>query len=241
MNTKFFHQSATTRKRRNKIARLKNDDGSWVENQVSLCNLIANYFTNLFLPTEVNVGDYSFLDPIGRVITVDQNQELTRDFSIKEFKEALFQMHPDKSPGPDGFFQNCWDMVGEDVFRNGVKWLQDGYFPSGLNNTNLVLIPKVETPQSVKDLRPISLCNVLYKIVSKVLCNRLKEVLPGLVDKAQSAFVSGRAIQDNVLIAFEIIHAMKNRRSGDQGDVALKIDISKAYDRVDWTYLERIL
>lgn len=105
----------------------------------------------------------------------------------------------------------------------------------------MVLIPKVETTQSVRDLRPVSLCNVVYKIISKVLSNRLNEVLPDLVDRAQSAFVAGRAIQDNVLIAFEVIHAMKNKWNGRRGDMALKIDISKAYDRVDWNYLKRIL
>lgn len=89
----------------------------------------------------------------------------------------------------------------------------------------------------MKDLRPISLCNVLFKILSKVLSNRLKRILPGLIDNAQSAFISGRAIQDIVIIAFEAIHAMKNRRKGGKGDMALKIDISKAYDRVDWSYL----
>lgn len=79
------------------------------------------------------------------------------------------------------------------------------------NNMNVVLIPKVETPQTVKVLRPISLCNVVYKIVSKVLSNQLKDVLQGLVDKVQSAFISGRSIQDNIIIASEVIHAMKNK------------------------------
>lgn len=92
----------------------------------------------------------------------------------------------------------------------------------------MVLKPKVDTPQTLRDFRPISLCNVVYKIVSKVLSNRLKEVLPGLIDKVQSPFVAGRVIQDNMLIIFEIIHAMKNRRSGRRGDMAMKINISKA-------------
>lgn len=93
----------------------------------------------------------------------------------------------------------------------------------------------------MRDLRQISLCNVVYKILSKVLSNCLKEVLLGLVDKVQSAPVSGKAIQDNVLIAFEIIHAMKNMRSGRRGDMATKIDINKVCGRVDWNYLESIL
>lgn len=185
------------------------------------------------------------MEPLESVITAGQNTDLIRDFTREEFQLAIKQMHPDKAPGPDGFnpafFQRCWETVGNDIFLEGKRWLEEGVFLSDLNNTNVVLIPKVDTPQTVRDLRPISLCNVVYKIVSKVLSNRLKSVLPGLVDKAQSAFISGRAIQDNVIIAFEAIHAMKNKRMGVRGDVALKIDISKAYDRVDWGFLEAVL
>ena len=84
----------------------------------------------------------------------------------------------------------------------------------------------------MRDLRPIALCNVLYKIIAKVLANRLKAFLPVLIDESQSAFVPGRAITDNVLVAFELIHYMKRKSYGKVGDVALKIDISKAYDRI---------
>lgn len=86
-----------------------------------------------------------------------------------------------------------------------MNWLRRGAFPEVLNNITIVLIPKCENPQTMKDLRPISLCNLIYKIISKVLCNRLKGVLPSLVNKAQSVFLAGRSIQDNVLIAFELI------------------------------------
>lgn len=82
---------------------------------------------------------------------------------------------------------------------------------------------------------------MVYRILSKVLSNRLKRILPGIVDETQSAFVEGRSIQDNVIIAFETLHALKNRRKGKYGDVALKIDISKAYDRVDWRFLFDIM
>lgn len=102
----------------------------------------------------------------------------------------------------------------------------------------MVLIPKKENACCPKDLRPNALCNVLYKILAKVLANRLKIILPSLISEHQSAFVPGRSITDNVLVAFEIIHHMNKKKRGNEGEVALKLDISKAYDRVEWTYLE---
>ena len=114
----------------------------------------------------------------------------------------------------------------------------DLQFPSELNKTNIVLIPKYSQPTTMKDLRPIALCNVAYKIMAKVLVNRLKETLPLIISDAQSGFVPGRSICDNVLAAFEVIHYMKRKTKGKRGNVALKIDISKAYDRINWKYLE---
>lgn len=245
LNTRFFHQMCSSRKRRNKLEKLKDENGIWVEGQLSLCGVVKSYFQQIFEAPSNIQREAHFLDVVEQIITPSQNLELVSDFKKEEFRVAINQMHGDKAPGPNGFnpsfYQKCWSTVGDEVFNSCKSWLEQGTFPTGLNNTHVVLIPKCDNPQTMKDLRPISLCNVVYKILSKVLCNRLKRVLPGLVDKAQSAFISGRAIQDNILIAFETIHMMKNKRYGKKGDVALKIDISKAYDRVDWNYLEAIL
>lgn len=167
---------------------------------------------------------------------------LVADLSFEEFSTAIKQMHPDKASGPDGlnpaFFQNFWSILGREVYECCKIWLNTISFPAQLNDTNVVLIPKKENACCLKDLRPIALCNVLYKILAKVLSNRLKILLPNLISENQSAFVPGRSITDNVLVAFEVVHHMRRKSRGSEGEVALKLDISKAYDRVNWSYLK---
>ena len=154
-------------------------------------------------------------------------------------------MHQDKSPALDdfnpAFYQKFCPIVGNDLFQNCTKWLQDLQFPQELNRTNLVLIPKCTHPTTMKDLRPIALCNVAYKVMAKVLANRLKDILPQIISDAQSAFVSGRSICDNVLAAFEVIHYKKHWMKGKRTNAALKIDINKAYDKINRRYLEAMM
>ena len=154
-------------------------------------------------------------------------------------------MHPDKSPGPDGmnpcFFQKFWSVVGLDMFQLCNHFLLHGSFPTALNETLLILIPKKKQVESMSDLRPIALCNVAYKILAKLLANRLKRLLPGIIYKCQGAFICGRSIIDNVMLAFEISHSMHQKRSKRNGLAALKLDISKVYDRVEWGFLKAIM
>ena len=110
-----------------------------------------------------------------------------------------------------------------------------------INQTFIALIPKIQNPISPKDFRPISLCNVIFKIITKTLANRIKPCLPSLIHETQSAFVPGRQILDNGLLALENFHFMKNKKSGSKGFYALKLDMSKAYDRVESLFLEKIM
>lgn len=143
---------------------------------------------------------------------------LTRPFSKEEIQETIFNMHLDKSPGPDGlnpgFYQKNWGEIGEDLFSSATSWLMTSAFPYEPNDTNIVLAPKGDNLETIKDLRPISLCNVLYKTISKVLANRLKPLIGSFISPEQAAFVPTRSIMDNALSAFEILHFMKCKHKG---------------------------
>lgn len=142
-------------------------------------------------------------------ISYEDNVNLMRSFIREEFKEAIFQMQPDKDLVSDGFspsfYQHFWSIYGEDVFL-ACQWIQQGEFPFSVNDINIVLIPKVDHPRGMKDFRPISLYNVVYKILAKVLTNRLSKVIDKCVSKEQYAFVLGRSIVDNALVASKIMH-----------------------------------
>ena len=122
-----------------------------------------------------------------------------------------------------------------------LAWLNSGKLPHPINHTFITLIPRVKNPVLVSEYRTISLCNVLYKIFSKVLANRLKKFMPELITKHQSAFAKSRLISNNVLVAFETLHCMKNHDSGQTSFMALKLEMSKVYDRVELNYLQKLM
>ena len=206
--------------------------------------MATSYFQNMF-----RVGTCAqmeeCLNAVPHKITTEMHLLLTSDYSADEIRAALFQMGPTKTPGPDGmnalFYQNFWHIVGDNVTAAVLDFLNFGYMVPEINYTHIVLIPKVKSPEKMADFRPISLCNFIYKIISKVLANRLKQILPQLISPLQSAFVPGRLITDNVLVAYETLHTMHCRKKGKTGSLALKLDINKAYDRVEWAFLRGIM
>ena len=154
-------------------------------------------------------------------------------------------MAPLKALGPDGmpplFYQHFWGTVNHDVTSSILSWLNSSTLHSPLNHTFITLIPKKNSPEYVHQFRPISRCNVLYKIFSYVLANKLKRLLPTIITEHQFAFIKDILISDNILVAFEALHYMKKQNFGSHGFMALKLDMTKAYDRVKWFFIEELM
>jgi hypothetical protein len=167
---------------------------------------------------------------------------LTRPITQEEVDQAVKDMPPGKAPGPDGFttdfFHHCWDLVKKDVWEVVEESRTSGVVLPALNATFLTLIPKEERVTNPKQFRPIALCNVIYKIITKVVANRLKPILTHVISKEQAGYVEGRQIMDSVILAHEVIHSLKTSRTPG---MLIKLDLSKAFDRASWQYLRAIL
>lgn len=242
-NTRFFHNFASGRRRNNQIRRLRNKEGEWRDSEQDIQGIDIDYFTELFTSSRAE-GSLSSPDVV-QCVMEEQNNQLIKPISSEEVKDAVFSMHPEKAPGYDGlnpaFYQAFWNVVERDVVEFCRKFFSTGELPMEFNRTMVCLIPKVKQPEWMTDLHPISLCNVLFRVLSKILANRLKLCLPTLISANQNAFVEGRLLTDNALIAFEVNHYIKRKMQGNKGVAALKIDVSKAYDRLEWDYIESML
>ncbi|ONH90480.1 hypothetical protein PRUPE_8G056500 [Prunus persica] len=142
---------------------------------------------------------------------------------------------------PALFFQKYWDIIGEDIALICLQILNNGKSIKEFNHTLVALIPKIKNVKNVKEFRPISLCNVIYKIVAKTLANCLKIILPEVISSVQSASIPGKYIIDNVTLAFELMHTVKKQKQIKEPKVVVKLDVSKAYDRVERNFLRKIM
>ncbi|KAM1803504.1 hypothetical protein ACFX12_029481 [Malus domestica] len=174
-------------------------------------------------------------------VTPEDNRDLVAPITDEEIKEDAFQIPSARAPGPNGFsgcfYKDHWTTVGEDVMKTIKAFWHLGTLLRKLNHTNLVLIPKVKCPKNMTQFRPIALCNVSYKILAKVITNRLKKIMPKVIGENQSAFVAGKQIQDNILVVHEILHSLNHQSKENQKGMAIKLDMAKAYDRVEWDFL----
>ncbi|GLT98877.1 hypothetical protein SLE2022_163520 [Rubroshorea leprosula] len=235
-NTAFFHRSVHTRRAQNAISSIYGDEG-WVEEPELVKAAAVKYFTKVFQNEQwcrPTMDGIQF-----RRISNAQREWLERPFTIEEIEEGLKDCDGSKAPGPDGFNFNfikfAWSTVKDDFVSFLMDFHRNGRLVNGLNSSFLALIPKKLNPEQFKEYRPISLIGCLYKLLAKVLANRLKMVMEGIISESQAAFIGGRQLVDSVLVLNEAVHEVKRRK---QESFILKADFEKAYDCVDWGFLD---
>jgi hypothetical protein len=226
------------------VKHLEDDTGELHTEPEKMGSLVNDYFEALF-SSDPTLDQELVLSLIQPKVTEEMNDKLLLDFTDREIADALFQIGPLKAPGPDGFparfFQRNWGLVKDENVLAVKEFFRTGVMPDGVNDATILLIPKVDQPKKVTHFRPISLCNVIYKVLAKCLVNRMRPILDDLISPNQSAFVPGRLITDNTLVAFECFHYIQQEKDPEKSMCAYKLDLSKAYDRVDWTFLEQAM
>ncbi|XP_073062068.1 uncharacterized protein [Primulina eburnea] len=240
-NTKLFHNLVKKKRVANKIFRIW-DDGVCLTSPDMIQQSGASFFQHL-LTGDPFVLDCPDLSGFPSVISDEENYGITATPSLEEVRATVFSISPDSVAGPDGFssafFQHCWEIVHQDVLDAVLDFFSGSPLPQSFTATTITLIPKVEGARAWSDYRPISLCNVTNKIISKLLYFRLRAVAERLISLNQSGFVPGRMISDNILLAQELTHSLTLPTRG--GNVILKLDMAKAYDRVQWPFLFAVL
>ena len=190
-NTRYFHSQAFHRFRRNQIDSLEDANEEFCNDEEGISSILVDYYQKLFTSSNLAMVDAIF-DKIPCSISDEMNDELMVEFTREEVVVALKQMEPLKASRPNGlpplFFQHYWQVVGDDVTEAMLSCLSTSVIPPSLNCTFITLIPKVKSPSKISEFRPISLCNIIYKLVSKVVANRMKGLLPLIISKSQSAF-----------------------------------------------------
>jgi len=234
-NSKFYHSSIKWRRIRNEVKWVE-VGGQWCEDPEVVRGQVKNHFEERFTATKdfgVRLGAIKF-----KTISQEDKLSLISVFSEEEIREAVRQCDGSKSLKPDefnlSFIQKNWETLKEDIYAAVSQFQESGTIPKGCNASFITLIPKVCDPMKLDQYRPISLVGSCYKIISKVLSNKIKKVLPLVIDECQSAFLKDRGMLDSVLMANEIVEdIIRNKKRG----LCVKVDFEKAYDSVRWEFL----
>lgn len=241
-NTKYFHKCATNRFKKQTILHME-VQGQMTDQLPLIEQHIVNYYQSILGVREVKGASLQsdFWDPREQITSLE-NSCLARPFSEEEIKNAVFASDRAGAPGPDGipfgFYQHFWDLVKTDLCSVVDAFSHNRLSLVHLNQAVVYLLPKEKKVTTIKQYRPISLVNCSMKIISKLMTLRLDPIMDRLIDPTQSAFVKGRYILDNVVLSHEILHSC--RQSKEQG-VVIKLDLEKAYDKVNWSFLLEVM
>jgi hypothetical protein len=241
-NTKYFQLVANGKHQKQRIFSLEDDEGNCIE-EGDLKHHITNYYKTLFGKTDHNsvIMEESITYDISQVPDIE-NAILTALFTMDEVRKTVFQMERNKAPGPDGFpaefYQTFWEVIKDDLLALFVDFHNDTLPVYSLNFGVINLLPKKCNASKIQEYGPICLLNVSFKIITKFLTNRIGVVADKLINPSQTAFMPGRNILEGVIMLHETIHELQRKKLNG---LILKLDFEKAYDKVNWSFLQQAL
>eukprot|EP00253_Pinus_taeda_P012315 PITA_12315 len=242
-NTSFFHKQAEARKNFKSVSEIQFQN-TVIKDFEGIKRAAYSFFQDLYsAPEDPIIDPHSYpLNLIPNCVKDSDNDMLTAPISMEELEEALNNMEPDKAPGPDGFsarfFLTCWSTINKYLLRMVRKSQNCVKIGGGINSSFLALIPKEKGASDFSRFRPISLCNSSYKLVSKIIANRLKNILLDIIPENQGGFIKGRKILDNIVLVQEAVHSSCQRK---EKGMVIKLDLANAFDRVRHEFLFAVM
>ncbi|KAJ9538957.1 hypothetical protein OSB04_031690 [Centaurea solstitialis] len=237
-NTRYFHKVVEEKRHAHYVHSVCRTDGTYVYDD-DVAPAFIEHFVSIIGTKDADVVPLMPESLFSSKLSLADSLHMIRPILSEEIRDALFHIGNDKAPGSDGFssrfFKSTWDIVGPDILLAIHNFFYRGHLAKELNHTLLCLLPKSPNATYVSDFRPIACCSVLYKCISKVIVDRMKPCLDGIVSRSQSAFIPGRRIVDNILMAHELVAGYHLGKGPPR--CAFKIDLRKAYDMVSWDYL----
>lgn len=217
--------------------------GVWITDPVEMSEHAVAHFRSVLGPLYVAPAVASttqwFGSLLNHVVTAEQCSQMLTIPTPAEIKKTMFRLNANKAPGPDGltsgFFKSAWDSVGDDVVNAVTHFFNSGFLPSSANATILSMVPKFPGASKVTEFRPISCLNTIYKVISRLMVKRLKTMLPSLILPCQTAFVEGRLLLENTVLASELINGYHKNKGTKK--ITIKVDIAKAFDTLSWDFL----
>ncbi|XP_011016272.1 PREDICTED: uncharacterized protein LOC105119785, partial [Populus euphratica] len=239
----FFHALMSRKHWQNYIPAIHRSDGTITTSIDEVGTVFVDYFSHLLGTSKDTLPLDSSVIQHGPCLDANTHASLLAPFTDLDIKNVLFAIDDDKAPGPDGysscFFKKSWDVIGGDFCRAVRDFFESGAMLKQINHSIIALIPKSTNSSFASDFRPISCCNVIYKVIAKLLAVRLSHALSNIISPIQNAFLGGRLMADNIHLLQELLRDYERKRSSPR--CLLKIDFRKAFDSVQWPFLRQLL
>ncbi|VFQ76036.1 unnamed protein product [Cuscuta campestris] len=241
-NSKFFHAYVKGRRAKAKIRSICDQDGKEDRDLENISKKAVEHFSNAFIKTQ-SIHMEPLMEYLEEVISYEDNQRICKLPFEEEIKAAVWSLDPGSAPGPDGFngkfFRSCWNIIKVDVISATQEFFTGIPIPKAYGSTFITLIPKNEKPKVFGDYRPISLSTFMSKINTRILADRIQALLPKIISPEQTGFQKGMGVEEQILLVEEMVHKIDTKVRG--GNIIVKIDMAKAFDNLEWQYLQGVL